>query len=344
MVQRKVFGSDVNIEIKDSAFPSEAEIDGLEQHLPTCNHGWFESSYGKAKLHYRSWIPEGKVKGVAVFFHGIMSNSGQGLVLDGQKLGMALVSEAFLKHGIALYSFDAYGHGFSEGKRFWIPKTWENNLKDCIVFAKMASEKHPDPPLFIIGESYGGCLAIHTARHFQDHEEECPKFDSLLLSAPAIEADLPPFPVFQVLKYGLAPLFPTRTPFFMPNPVTADRVWRNKEVLARFTDPDYKKFGLDARGSKMRLGTALGCVLAVEAAKDKAIPGFKVPFCIFHGTADASVKIEGSQYMFKTASTPEGDKELHAIEGSFHECLVDPELAEECCGHWLNFIEKRLKQ
>lgn len=221
MVQRNVFGSDVNIEIDDAVFPSASEIEAMQDHLPKgSKHGWFESAYKQAKLHYQYWVPEGDIKGVAVFFHGILSNCSQGLILDGKKLGMALVSESFLKQGIAVYTFDFYGHGFSEGKRFLIPETWENNLKDCIVFAKMASEKHPTLPLFISGESYGGCLAIHTARHFQDNAEEAPKFDSILLTAPAIEADLPPFPVFQILKNVLAPMFPTKTPSFMPNAVS----------------------------------------------------------------------------------------------------------------------------
>jgi alpha-beta hydrolase superfamily lysophospholipase len=220
MVQRTLFGSDVNIEIDDADFPKLAEIEAMDQDLPGCKHEWFESSYKNAKLHYRYWIPKGDVKGVAVFFHGIMSHCGQGLVMDGKKLSTTLISESFLNQGVAIYAFDSYGHGFSEGTRFLIPETWENNLKDCIVFAKMASEKHADVPLFIAGESYGGCLAIHTARHFQDNAAEAPKFDSLLLTAPAIEADLPPFPVFQILKFVLAPIFPTRTPFFMPNPIT----------------------------------------------------------------------------------------------------------------------------
>lgn len=115
-------------------------------------------------------------------------------------------------------------------------------------------------------------------------------------------------------------------------------------MLAHFTSPEYKKSGLDGRGAKMRLGTALGCVLAIEKVHNKAIPGLTVPFCIFHGTADIGVKIKGSQHMMEMASTPEEDKELHPIEGSFHESLADPLVAEECIGHWMKFVDKRLKQ
>jgi alpha-beta hydrolase superfamily lysophospholipase len=115
-------------------------------------------------------------------------------------------------------------------------------------------------------------------------------------------------------------------------------------VRAHFTSPEYKKTGLEGRGSKMRLGTAVGCVSAMEAVNHKSIPGFTVPFCIIHGTDDAGVKFEGSQHMLKTASTPEDDKELHPIEGSFHESLADPLCADECIGHWMKFLQKRLKK
>lgn len=149
--QQTVFGTCVNIQIDPDSFPSEADIQQLEDQLPPCEHGWFDSCHKNAKLHYRSWVPS-SMKGVAVFFHGIMSHSGQGLVLDGQELGTTLLSNSFLKEGIALYAFDAYGHGFSEGERFYIPG-WENNFKDCLTFCQLVSEKHDQVPLFVTGES-----------------------------------------------------------------------------------------------------------------------------------------------------------------------------------------------
>lgn len=190
MVVRNVFGTDVNIEIDESThvFPSENEILEMDKTMPGAQHGWFESSYNNSKLHYCYWLPEGEVKGIVIYHHGINARTGRGMLIDDRKLSTSLISDAFLKQGIALYTFDQYGHGFSEGTRFLIPESWEYNKKDCIKFANMVSEKHSvDIPLFIGGESYGGCLAIHTARHFQEFPNESPpNFDSILLSAPAI--------------------------------------------------------------------------------------------------------------------------------------------------------------
>lgn len=102
--------------------------------------------------------------------------------------------------------------------------------------------------------------------------------------------------------------------------------------------------GLDGRGQKMCLGTGLGFVQAIDEAKQKAIPGLALPFCIIHGTDDAVIKMEGSEYMLQTAKTLAEDKELHKIEGSYHESWADPQIAEASIGHWIAFLKKRLQK
>ncbi|KAL3929974.1 MAG: hypothetical protein SGBAC_011973 [Bacillariaceae sp.] len=340
----------------------------MDESLPGCQHGFFESkSHDHAKLHYRYWKPpedgdnNDSVKGVAIFFHGINSHSGRGLVLDGRKVAFSLMSDEFLKQGIALYCLDMYGHGFSEGSRFLIKK-WEFNKQDCIDFANFVAEQHgasENIPLFVAGESFGGCLAIHTAKHFQDNPDSTPAgkmFDSMLLSAPAIYADLPGFPVYQILRYVVAPLIPTRRPFFMPHPISPDRIWRDPRVMAHFNGHDYTKYGLDEGGKKLRLGTALGCVVAMENACNHVIPNnnnsndnsknhanFSAPFCIIHGTKDEGVPIAGSEFLMAAAATPAPDKELHAMEGTTHDVMADP-LAEEAIGRWVNFLKRRVEK
>ncbi|CAJ1944333.1 unnamed protein product [Cylindrotheca closterium] len=349
--QRTVFGSKVTIEIDDDCFPTDKEIETMDVNLPGCQHDYFESkSHGGAKLHYRYWLPpKGNVKGVAVFFHGINSHSGRGFVVDGRKLSFSLMTEQFLNQGIALYLMDQYGHGFSEGSRFLIKK-WEMNKQDCIDFANFIAEKYSAdskkkaPPLFIAGESFGGCMAIHTSKYCQDTADTSPAgklFDSMLLTAPAIHADLPGFPVYQILRYIIAPLMPTKRPFFMPHPIPPERIWRDQRAMEFFTSPQNEKWGLEEAGKKLRLGTALGCVVAMENACNHVIPEFSVPFCIIHGTQDDGVPIAGSEFMMETCQTLEEDKELHAMDGARHEVFCDP-LAEEAIGHWMKFLKKRL--
>ena len=84
---------------------------------------------------------------------------------------------------------------------------------DVINFVKLVAGKHPaNIPLFVSGESFGGCLALLASKYFQDHPHEAPSnFDSTLLICPAIDGDLPPLPVYLLLRYVLAPMFPTKT-------------------------------------------------------------------------------------------------------------------------------------
>lgn len=338
-----IFGAKgINIEIPQDVFPTKAELDLMDALVPGGEHGWFKSSYQNSRLHYQSWIPTGQVKGVVVYCHGVHSNCTKGTIINGQKFSTSLQVDSFHRIGCAFYTFDCLGHGFSEGTRFLIPD-WHVNKQDVINFCNLVANQHSkDIPFFLSGDSYGGCLAIHVARHFQDHPEDGPSnFDSILLTAPAIVGDLPPFPKLQILRYGLAPLFPKWTPFFMPNPISPDRLWRHPDILKERSSQRYLEMGLDGSGLPYRLGTAVNLIMALEEVRNKVIPGLTVPFCTVHGTADDGVPMEGSIYLVENCGTPSEQREFHRIEGACHDLLADP-LAEEVIGHWIHFVQKRM--
>lgn len=114
---RKLFGAEVNIQIDKDSFPSEEEIKKQDALMSGCQHGWFESTYKKAKLHYYYWIPKGEIKGVVTFHHGIGAAGGRPLVIEGRKLSTSLLSSTFLEEGIAVYSLELYG------KRAWLSQS-----------------------------------------------------------------------------------------------------------------------------------------------------------------------------------------------------------------------------
>jgi alpha-beta hydrolase superfamily lysophospholipase len=348
----KIFGAEPDIQIPRDCFIKDDELEKMEATMPGCEHGWFNSVFQGAKLHYRKWLPpnSAKPKGIVVFMHGISASCSKiaGNVRDkgnSRKFNMSFQVQVLVeKEGYALYAFEQYGHGFSEGTRFLIPETWENNLKDYINFCNLVADKHDkDIPLFLEGESYGGCLTIHAAKQFQKDPSSGPSnFDSIILVAPAIEGALPETPVLLILRFVLAPLFPDWTPFFMPNPISPDRISRDKKVSKIWSSARCIEMGLEGGGSPFRLGTALNLVVAMEEIRNNAIPGFKVPFCILHGTADYGVLIQGSEFMMDKADTPMDDKESHRIEGAYHDLLGDP-LAEKCMEHTWKWILKRTK-
>jgi alpha-beta hydrolase superfamily lysophospholipase len=224
MVKHTVFGVERDIDISKDDFPTPQEIEKLEEAFgEDCEHGWFDSVYGGAKLHYRKKIPTSckPPKAIVCWMHGIQAHGGNGDILkDGRKIEKAFLADAFVKEGFAFYAHDMYGHGYSEGTRRWIPASYETNVKDFESLIRLAvAEQGEDTPVFLGAESYGGTVTIHVARRFQDNPSSAPKnFKGILLMAPAIIAELPPQPVFFILKSILAPLFPKWAPFFMPNP------------------------------------------------------------------------------------------------------------------------------
>jgi alpha-beta hydrolase superfamily lysophospholipase len=236
-----------------------------------------------------------------------------------------------------------YGHGFSEGKRWLIPGSCQTNVNDNVAFCNLVAALHEDDdvPVILMGESYGCTVTIMTARKFQDNPSCGPKnFDSVILTAPAIMGDMPAYPVYLVLRYILAPSFPAWSPFFMPNPVSAERIWKDPEVLARRTAPRWKEMMVDGSGRPFRLGTAVGLVVAMDTVRAE-MAGFKVPYCIVHGTEDAGVLIEGSEYMWDKTATPAADKAFKRQEGGYHDLFSDP-TAEDSVQFTVDYIKKRI--
>jgi alpha-beta hydrolase superfamily lysophospholipase len=75
--------------------------------------------------------------------------------------------------------------------------------------------------------------------------------------------------------------------------------------------------------------------------KADVIPGFTVPYCLLHGTEDFACPISGPEFMWKTAETPEAEREFHRLEGSYHDLFADSE-ADKSIQITLNWVEKRL--
>ena len=257
---------------------------------------------------------------------------------------MALRVRRMNAQGIAVYAHDQLGHGFSEGHRFYIPNgKWSVNRDDLVAFCRLAASEHDGgTPLFVSGDSYGGCLALHATLVFQEQPDLAPKgFRGCTLNCPAIHGDFPPTPVVWLLRYGLAPFFPTRTPFFMPNPITGERVWKEDEARAFFTDRDEMK-GLSQGGAPFCLGTAVGLVGAMQAVQ-ALIPTMRMPFHVAHGTDDYGVPLSGSELLMKESQTVSADKVLNAVRGGYHGLLSQLD-AEDTMNQEIEWIQSMIQR
>jgi len=295
----------------------------MDELLFNPEHGFFEEPKHGLKLHFQKWVPDDEPKGICVFQHGIQAHGGLSCEVNGEAYKVACLVKAVKDAGYIMYSLDMLGHGFSEGEWFYIPNAdWTTNRDDFAAFAQHVT-KDSTLPVFLMGESYGGCLSVHVARQWMDSPADAPSnFKGICLFAPAIVGDLPPPPVVSFITM-LAHKFPTWTPFFMPNPVSPDRIWNNKEVAAEFTSDRRREMQLSAGGKKFCLGTALGLLNALEKAREEAIPGLTVPFYVGHGTNDFGVPISGTEYLLEHADTAEKDRCVNIVQGAHHDLLSD---------------------
>jgi alpha-beta hydrolase superfamily lysophospholipase len=341
-----LWGKEVTLDLDKETFPTHDELKKMEDTMPGCEHGWFESSTTGSQLHYRKFIPPaGPLKGVVVFQHGIQTHSGKSFVLkNGRKVGTALMSAELNKNGYALYALDMQGHGYSEGVRHYVPN-WKVNRDDLAEFGRFVANQHEEMPLFLMGHSYGSTVVLHVAETWQENTaNNAPRnFKGIILGAPAIIGDVPPFPVTFTLRYLITPLAPKWTPFFMPNPVSPERIWSDPEVLARQTEKRYLEMGIEGSGKPFRLGTAVALLTSLEVVRSQVIPKLTIPFCVFHGTRDEGVPIEGTDFLKKTARTPDSDRSIHRLEGAFHDLFSEPSpTAEKTMEYAIQFMNQRV--
>jgi hypothetical protein len=89
MVKHQIFGVERDIDIPADVFPTANELQEFDDLFAGVNteHGWFDSCYGGAKLHYQKWLPGAaggtKPKAIIIYMHGIQSNAVKGFTLEG---------------------------------------------------------------------------------------------------------------------------------------------------------------------------------------------------------------------------------------------------------------------
>ncbi|XP_065917778.1 monoglyceride lipase-like isoform X3 [Dysidea avara] len=97
----------------------------------------------------RNWLADRNAKAVVFISHGITEHSGRF-----RKLATFLQERHF-----NVYSHDHVGHGQSEGARIHVDN-YQTYVRDVMQHLEIIKTKHPDLPLFVIGESMVTLLRI----------------------------------------------------------------------------------------------------------------------------------------------------------------------------------------
>ncbi len=249
---------------------------------------------GGVEIYWQAWLPAGAVRAVVLLAHGASEHGGR----------YAWVGEQLAGRGYALYALDHRGHGRSGGTRAVIDRL-ERAVSDIETLRARASGRHPGAPVFLLGHSMGGCLALAYALRHQD------RLDGLALSG-AVAAVETASPVERVLGAVLSAVAPAVGVF----EVDPKLVSRDPEVVR-----DYEQDPLNHHG-KLPARTVAEITREVRGFHDR-VPELRLPLLVMYGTADDLVVPDGSVMVHERAGSE--DKRIIPYEGLYHEILNEPE-------------------
>lgn len=248
------------------------------------------------------WTPAGDPWAVALIVHGLGEHGGR----------YGNVAAAFTAAGIDVNAYDHRGCGGSAGQRSYVDHwgQFHDDLQERLTSLRAAS---PGLPLILYAHSLGGLMACGYV--LADPPRPLP--DLLVLSAPAIEADIPGW------KRALAALLTRVTPRMrLSNGPVSDGLSRDPSVReAYLRDPlcqtsSTVRFGAEAFTEQARLK-------AVIAAVDR----FPIPTYIVHGSDDPIVPVASSVELGSKGNV------TRAVQaGLRHECHNEPEHEQVLAG------------
>ena len=255
--------------------------------------GRFEGA-GGVEIYWQAWLPEGSLRAVVVLAHGASEHGGR----------YAWVGEHLASRGYAVYALDHRGHGRSGGTRAVIDRL-ERAVDDIDTMRATAIARHPGAPVFLLGHSMGGCLALAYALRYQD------RLNGLVLSAPvaALETASPAERVLGAILSAVAPAVGV----FEIDP---NLVSRDPEVVR-----DYEQDPLNSHG-KLPARTVAEITSEVRSFHDR-VPELRLPLLVMYGTADELVVPDGSVMVHERAGSR--DKRIIPYDGLYHEILNEPE-------------------
>jgi alpha-beta hydrolase superfamily lysophospholipase len=251
---------------------------------------------GDATLQALASIPA-TLKAVVALAHGYAEHSGR----------YRHVIDALNQSGYAVFAVDHRGHGACTARRATI-RRFDEFVDDFHFLVERARTRFPATPLFVLGHSMGGLIAIRYAlRHQHD-------LAGLVLSGPAliVGESVPTWQTRLLLFLSrLAPELPLL-------PATQGLLSRDPEVERRMlADP------LCYHG-RIRLGLARELYLAAEETRNH-LAEIALPFLLMHGAADQVTSPHGSDPLYEQSKST--DKAIKLWPNDRHEIFNELDAA-----------------
>uniref|UniRef100_A0A2K5CC40 Monoglyceride lipase n=1 Tax=Aotus nancymaae TaxID=37293 RepID=A0A2K5CC40_AOTNA len=214
-------------------------------------------------LFCRYWKPTGTPKALIFVSHGAGEHCGRYDELAQMLKGLDLL----------VFAHDHVGHGQSEGERM-VVSDFHVFIRDALQHVDSVQKDYPGLPVFLLGHSMGGAIAILTAAERPGH------FAGMVLISPLVLANPESATTFKVLAAKVLNLV---LPNLSLGPIDSSVLSRNKtEVDIYNSDPLICRAGL--KGSADRLCDSKGAYLLMESAKsqDKTLKIYEGAYHVLH--------------------------------------------------------------
>jgi alpha-beta hydrolase superfamily lysophospholipase len=246
------------------------------------------------ELFWQAWLPAEPPTGVLLLCHGLGEHSGR----------YGNVVEALVPSGWAVYGLDLRGHGRSAGRRAHLVD-YADWLADFDAFRRLVVARHEGLPVFLLGHSMGGQIALAYAL---DHQDD---LRGLVLSAPALASNAVPAAVVPVLV-RLARFAPT----FRPAGIDASKISKDPDVYAAYRADPLVYDGHPTLG----LSSALFRQFGVLPERSRRL---RLPLLLQYGDQDAITDAAGFRALEQVCGSP--DFTVQRYPGLWHEIYNEPE-------------------
>jgi acylglycerol lipase len=270
------------------------------------------------RLFQRRWQPAAEIRARVLLVHGFIEHSGR----------YGPTGQFLARHGCAVTATDLRGHGRSDGARCWV-RSFDEYIDDLDSCFERANRRADGIPLFVLGHSLGGLIAVLWCIRRRPWTHGARKLDGLILSGPALQVSRRLFPWLQPLAGVASALVPRLRLLRMGG----RNLSRDPQIVEQFLhDPlvYHGRFPVRSGAEILRAGS-------LARAQFEAL---EAPLLILQGSADRVVAADAAQELFQRARST--DKTLKLYPGLYHEVLNEPE-KDQVLSDLREWIERRAR-
>ncbi|MGH7072775.1 MAG: alpha/beta fold hydrolase, partial [Stellaceae bacterium] len=267
-----------------------------------------------ARLPLREWLPEGTPHAVILALHGFNDYSN----------AFAAPAPVWAAAGVATFAYDQRGFGRAPRPGGWVG-TWRLDA-DAAEASRLIHARYPDVPLYILGESMGGAVAITAVAGSVGAPK--PYCNGIILAAPAVWGRST-MTIFERAALWLgANLFPGAT-----------FTGQGLGILASDNIPMLRALGRDPLVIKAtRVSTINGLVTLMSEALKAAPNIHHVPILLLYGDHDELVpKAPTREFIADLARHERAESRIAIYAKGYHMLLrdLDGRLVADDVASWI---------